>query len=533
MVAQCSECGAFVVSNPRGFDLNDITPRTLARISQLLTSNEPPQEPELKVLRSVASNTAARLTCLDADISRLQNQLKQLQDERAALAEYHAQNTTILSPLRRIPSEILGEIFYWSLPFNPTPNMKDAPWVLTHVSRRWRAVAILNASLWSKIYLDFNTVTKYSSAMVRTQTERARVLKISFHGSSMHDSHPQIDTLRVLLERSFIWEELRLDLTATLVPLMTVYRGRFTVLRRVWVEWDGSESQAAVQSLNFLRMAVALTDITVFSQYRFLPTLLPVHHQLTRYDFDAPWATHYELLKSLPNLHEVRITRDFDLTLPWPQPGEPIRLLHLRCLYVSDPAILNYLAAPVLERLAIMDNDGIATSSHLDPFLTRSSCSVCRLCIAGLPDVQSTTAVLQQQHSITELAIMVKDVGDDDEDTERDVLTAFLTHFTTSNSTGILPHISRLDFGCENADTIPYSLYLNMLASRWNAHYCALKAAELLLLNAGIVPDPQSLAKIDILRKEGMQLSYLSGNEAEDRADQWLHVPSWAPTWAR
>ncbi|KAJ6503737.1 hypothetical protein C8R45DRAFT_571301 [Mycena sanguinolenta] len=530
MASQCSECGAFIVSNPREFDLNNITPRTLARISQLLTTNEPPQEPELAVLRPVARKTAARLACLDAEISRLKDQLSQLEEERAALAEYHAQNTTILSPLRRMPSELLGEIFSWTLPLNRIPDIRNAPWVLTHVSSRWRAVAISKSSLWSKIFFDFCIETEYSSAMVRTQIERARTLKIAFHAASQIDSLPQIDMLAVLLEHSSIWEELRLDLTASLVPLMTDYRGRLPMLRKAWVEWSGSESQAAVDSLDFLRMAASLTEISVYSEYGFLPTILSVHHQLTQYDFDAPWATHYALLKSLPNLQQARITRDFDLTLPWPEPGEPIHLLHLRRLYVSHPEILNYLAAPVLEGLAIKGDDGIA---HVDPFLTRSSCPVRRLSITGLPDVQSTAVILQQHHSITALAIMVRDFAEEDEDTECDVLTTFLTHFTMSNSTGILPHISRLDFGCEHAETIPYPRYLDMLGSQRNAHNCALQAAELLLPNGVILPDPHSLARMEMLRKEGMHISYVSGYDAQDRADQWLYVPSWAPTWAR
>jgi hypothetical protein len=58
------------------------------------------------------SKADARLVFLDAEISRLRGRLKQVEDERTDLATYRAQNNTVLSPLRRMPPEVLGEIFF-------------------------------------------------------------------------------------------------------------------------------------------------------------------------------------------------------------------------------------------------------------------------------------------------------------------------------------------------------------------------------------------------------------------------------------
>ncbi|KAJ7871016.1 hypothetical protein B0H13DRAFT_1458000, partial [Mycena leptocephala] len=62
----------------------------------------------------------------------------------------------ILSPLRRVPPEVLAEIFSWTVPAvtntsNPDPGKVDVaagPWVLTYVSSLWRAVAVSNPLLW-------------------------------------------------------------------------------------------------------------------------------------------------------------------------------------------------------------------------------------------------------------------------------------------------------------------------------------------------------------------------------------------------
>ncbi|KAF8155025.1 hypothetical protein K438DRAFT_1987252 [Mycena galopus ATCC 62051] len=96
------------------------------------------------------------------------------------------------------------------------------------------------------------------------------------------------------------------------------------MLRRAWVLWDGPESQAGVEFIGFFSKADSLVKIDVDSEYRFVPTLFPMHHRLIRYDLDDPWSTHLELLKSLPNLREVRITRHFDANEPWPQLAQTI-----------------------------------------------------------------------------------------------------------------------------------------------------------------------------------------------------------------
>ncbi|KAJ7483359.1 hypothetical protein FB451DRAFT_989045, partial [Mycena latifolia] len=75
-----------------------------------------PHEPDLVSIKSISSKTRTHLGCLDSEISRIQGVLKELEDERAAVSDFHAQNTAILSPIRRMPPEVLGEIFSWTLP---------------------------------------------------------------------------------------------------------------------------------------------------------------------------------------------------------------------------------------------------------------------------------------------------------------------------------------------------------------------------------------------------------------------------------
>ncbi|KAJ7691951.1 hypothetical protein B0H17DRAFT_851561, partial [Mycena rosella] len=121
-----------------------------------LTSNEVPLELDLPAVKSVVSQADARLVCLDTEISRLRDRLKQAEDERAAVWSARVRSSAILSTLRRMPPEVLGEIFSWTLPsvgeaLDPKFGVGRSPWVLTHISSHWRAVAISTPSLWSLV----------------------------------------------------------------------------------------------------------------------------------------------------------------------------------------------------------------------------------------------------------------------------------------------------------------------------------------------------------------------------------------------
>ncbi|KAJ6530851.1 hypothetical protein DFH09DRAFT_934081 [Mycena vulgaris] len=140
MPSQCSECGASI-HNSSSDDIN-VTTKTLVRQQELLTTNTPPKGAELTFLRAVVSDTTARLTDVEKEITRLRDRLKQLEDERVSLTRYRGQNTGILSPLRRMPSEILAQFFLWTLSSVHTLldcrkfTGNESPWVLAQVSHR-------------------------------------------------------------------------------------------------------------------------------------------------------------------------------------------------------------------------------------------------------------------------------------------------------------------------------------------------------------------------------------------------------------
>ncbi|KAJ6568418.1 hypothetical protein DFH09DRAFT_1363119 [Mycena vulgaris] len=527
MSAQCPTCGTYTSSAESNVQAPT---KALVLHRKLLTTNEAPEGAELSFIRSIVSNADTRLVHLDNEISQLQDRLRQLEEERATLTNYRAENNAVLSPLRRMPPEVLCEIFSWTLPLlraamaaGHRGDVGKSPWVLTHISSRWRAVAVSTPSLWSLVAIDYLDSPRYSLPMLETQLARARNLTIHFYGNERADSHSQLETFRCLAERSSFWEDLRIGLTPDLFPLMSSLRNRVPSLRRLWIQWDGPESQRAVESVDCFLSAPSLFDAGIRNEYRSVPILLPVH-QLTRYQLDGPWKLHEGILKLALNLVEARIEILFDEE-PWPEPGETIALLRLRRLYVSDASILDYLTTPALQELTLYTRGGGDPGLHhpLESFFVRSACNLRRLCFRGTPNAYQVRDTIRKFPCITELAIVTTLYRADN------TIISDLTVKPFAASGVLAPHLSKIDFGCEGETEINYDLHLTMLQSRWRATDCALKAAAL-VTESGPRPRPVILDGLHSLRAAGLDLLLMNGVSEGSGAvlNRWSYTGRWA-----
>ncbi|KAJ7101884.1 hypothetical protein C8R44DRAFT_641240 [Mycena epipterygia] len=169
--SRCSECSAVASGGaPAEYPVDvDTAPGT--RHHRLLNSNEAPLDSDTPIVRSAISKARARLTVVEDELSRLRELMKSLEKEHAALSDNLAHNNSILSPLRRMPPEVLGEIFSWTLPSvgvlqEGHLGVAVSPWVLTHISSHWRAVSLSTTSLWSLVVVEFRHESPYHLPMV-------------------------------------------------------------------------------------------------------------------------------------------------------------------------------------------------------------------------------------------------------------------------------------------------------------------------------------------------------------------------------
>ncbi|KAJ7758384.1 hypothetical protein B0H16DRAFT_1416340 [Mycena metata] len=115
-----------------------------ARYQALLNSNEPPIESEYPFIQSVLLRQRSYLAQHDDAVREPEGQTQ----EHQSLVETVARHAAILSPLRRMPSEILCEFFSstllpdWQLLDRGRIDLQDSPWSLSHTCSRWREIAL-------------------------------------------------------------------------------------------------------------------------------------------------------------------------------------------------------------------------------------------------------------------------------------------------------------------------------------------------------------------------------------------------------
>ncbi|KAJ7643392.1 hypothetical protein DFH06DRAFT_598641 [Mycena polygramma] len=507
---------------------------TETRHNVLLNSNEVPLDSDISLVQSALETADARLAYLDAEMSRIREQLRQLEDEHAALSIHCTKTKAILSPLRHMPPEVLSEIFRWTLP--PTRNavfhagfkMTDSPWVLTHVSRRWRELAVSNPSMWSLVVIvytpDMDPSSSYALPMVEAQIARAKNLKIHFYGCEGIDSVPQINTFQCLAKHASLWEELDVELTSALFPLLAGLRGRIPSLRRLWLQWDRPESQRGADSIDFCESAPSLVDVGVLSQNRLISFPLPAH-QLTRYQLTAPWEMHGGILKQAQNITEAHIRVILEGG-PMPTYNEIIDLPCLQNLPVSHSDILQSLRFPRLEQLSIEVEQGESpvVVNHLQSALVRSSCPLRSLCFDGHPHSPTITTILQAFPAIDELAIIVDNYAATDSARK-------LMHDLTVSDDAATVQLSRISFGFIGQRNVHRGVFLDMVKSRWEMEKGALKQMALLMDLNGMGPRPKTpksdRLRIAALREQGLDFAYLRGAAAANAIDKWRCSAQW------
>ncbi|KAF7291771.1 F-box domain-containing protein [Mycena chlorophos] len=121
----------------------------------LLKTNLPPSNDQLIAIHAFLAATSPEFARLDEEASVLQARLASVIQKRDAMGEIVNGHRALLSPIRRLPSELLGKIFVSTLPTkrDTAISADEGPMLLMQVCRSWRAVALTTPQLWASIYI--------------------------------------------------------------------------------------------------------------------------------------------------------------------------------------------------------------------------------------------------------------------------------------------------------------------------------------------------------------------------------------------
>ncbi|KAG1858736.1 hypothetical protein DFJ58DRAFT_701778 [Suillus subalutaceus] len=328
---------------------------------------------------------------LQAVMDSVKNLHQQVVKKKEKITQSMNLHKALVSALRRLPTELLSQIFNLCLPETKLllrPSTIRAPMLLTGICQRWREVAVGMPNLWCRLYVEADDKDWERAAFCYDlwfKRSRGRPLSLAFgcyHSTKLRSLlQPyitQITSLRVTV-RSF--QGLCPPLFVTDLPaLQELAILGMTTLDLPTIAQSISRLPSTIRSLKVIDMR-PLFDIERLS------TFSPVWAHLT----DIQIAVRHQdavihLLQLCPNLSSLTLRIAFDQI----DPLKPFTHTKLQSLCITYDALLmrpisdllNALSLPNLRALEARRN---ASWPHEDmkALLARSKCPLKTLTVGG------------------------------------------------------------------------------------------------------------------------------------------------------
>ncbi|KAF7336146.1 NmrA domain-containing protein [Mycena venus] len=356
-------------------------------------------------------------------IDRMPSAVAQLIRERDHLVGIIREHKRILSPIRRLPAELIMKILRLVPPrtFGPTVNeLEYPPWRLTRISSHWRACAVNDSSLWTKVSIHgdvyprkFEEIFPLRMLEVQLALSKDASLDIRFDWCYFDGSHPHLlALLNTAVEHCSRWDRLVLQGDVNIPSYLSVLsRVKLQIprLRRLEaylsVRWYNPPGPDGVP-VDCFAVAPSLREVfldppRLGSLKHTPPSCIPTipWGQITRYRAVLDAAAHLAILRCAPGLRECGILfpRHLDDV-----PEQLIKLPALHRLHVEDSIFLNLIsAAGVVELLINRDVDSVLT------FLRRSGAQLTSLSIIAWEPSPDLIPLLHSCPTLTHLCLDV------------------------------------------------------------------------------------------------------------------------------
>ncbi|KAJ7162697.1 hypothetical protein C8R43DRAFT_305831 [Mycena crocata] len=491
----------------------------------LLKTNGPLPDSDVPHLRAILSQGRLQVAHLDDRISRLQTELQQLIPERDELQEDIDKHSSLTVPLRgRMPNELLSHIFMLAVcdmvdvdtpPDRAETEMQGA-WIISHVCRRWREIALSLPGLWSVVVLDFDPPRgcRLSEHALKTHLQRSKnmSLTIIFRTASERNSYMQRIAFSLIISHSLRWETAALYIPLALLSNLDSLHGRVPVLRALRIVTLGFDYDAPVEPVHWLTASRAfqsapnLQSVYLGNRHILLPAPLPVSlpwSQLQWYRGQNIWRAHLDALRSSSQLVSCSLST-ISLTGHDGSGLAVVRLPRLLHLALYDTCFLDCLETPVLEELYVFE--------YLQPvvsLLRRSSGPLKRMVSFGCCGPPILVDILQIAPTIVDISLQqfssapinlrdfcLRLADDDDFAPNLDIISLQL-HSGIESTSGIESR-----FGPDE------SLFMDAVESRWRRG--KLRAVDLLMDLS-----PSLHGRMEALRAEGLHFSVTPDADAE------------------
>ncbi|KAK6971949.1 hypothetical protein R3P38DRAFT_2669502 [Favolaschia claudopus] len=443
--------------------------------AHFLSSNDAPSGCTISTIQNILVLKRVRVHALREEIEDLRRltaqRLEELEDTENSVDGY----TKTLSTIRRLPAEILCEIFAWVLRRTCLLGDKSSqhpPWKLGHICRRWRAVAVDYPSLWSTITVYFPTSTlkaqPASSQAIATQLSRTRETPLDVtldcdNAGCIAD--PDVGkSITMICSHSHRWRSLEVHANAKLADIlfrrMADIQGKLPMLRTL--NLSVGTSLAGVMGDIFLS-APSLNEVALHEGEHSFPIQLPQipWRQITQFRGGRYITTRagLEILKASPVLAEVGFTMNRYPGYAKQTPGqEQLSHLHVptlrRMALIEKPGdFFEHVTLPSLQELWVSD------SYLLPSFIQRSSCLLVKLVIENVSTPSSIVTALEASPALTTFYITF------DDRVRKERLLVYNALKRTGTPSDICPGLTHVAAGGRSTSNL--ITFFEMVESRW------------------------------------------------------------------
>ncbi|KAJ8095160.1 hypothetical protein PM082_010382 [Marasmius tenuissimus] len=466
-------------------------------------------------------NTERELRSCDAEINRLRIAIQSLENRKKGLKNTVERYRSLMSPIRRLPAELLAHIFSFACTQNFI-NIKNRPPAvdLSIVCGQWRDVALSTAGLWSSLNPYFPGWQGRFPALRRvvlTFMERSGVHPLSLHldfsciGS---DTETEISSILDILARSRgPWRDVTLvDPEVTSTYLDALLRSTsLSALQEVTII-DSHRSTHHPRLLNLFKHGTSLCTFAILTS------------RLSNDDsrrFDLPWnqirtlwistqrpSPVLSFLAMFPRLETLTVSSIPDDGSHPNYTSHTVKSLTLTGIHDHPEAIevmLEHLTFPNLTTLEIEGHqrtDGANTMSwgkSFADFLVRSGCSLTSLRLHDLPlRDRQVIEMLELTPTLTTLEIRERWFGIGP---HNDLFTRmFLQHFVVAHQSEalhsgriFLPRLNTVVFKVVQREGLVEQDFFDLVMSRW-------------------IPDPDRAKEIGVECLRSIQITMTRGS---------------------
>ncbi|KAK7018878.1 hypothetical protein R3P38DRAFT_2978839, partial [Favolaschia claudopus] len=248
-----------------------------------LHTNYCASDDEIPELKELLVEPCLRLAKLDGEILALRQKLDGLVGERESLDAYIQSHQALMSPIRRIPLDLLEQIFIACLPAhrNCVMSAQEAPVLLGRICSSWRALSLSAPRLWSRLHIvlpppDHESLSRDRDIFAAKTAQRLEV-------ASTWLGRTGICPLSISVERKFHpnLSNLREDLLELLIP----YASRWQHLSLV-LPFPGLKRLSMLSENDVpLLMSLSLSTPDVDPEFTWSPAGILYAPNLSKFEF--------------------------------------------------------------------------------------------------------------------------------------------------------------------------------------------------------------------------------------------------------